>query len=92
MTEDQIAKKCIDDNFRGWSHESIYIRLHDNMTLFDRVKRDKQNPKIVFGARYYATLRDCYRSPEDVMSALKARDPSEDRMSGRRSFSGARWD
>lgn len=97
MTEDQIVKKAIDDNFKGWTHEAIFVRLHDGLTLFDRIKKDKQSKRVVFGARYYASLREAYRSPEDVMTALKARNPSEDRLSGMGSgglfcfFGGVGW-
>lgn len=77
MTEDQVAKKVIDDNFRNLSKEAVYIRRFDGLTLFERIKRDKADSKVVFGAIYYSTLREQYRSSGDVMTALKPRNDKE---------------
>lgn len=77
LTIDQQVKKCIDDNFKKHSHEALHIRLHDGLTLFDRLKRDKLDGKITFGSTYYNQLKEYYRSPTDVMAAVKPRNDSE---------------
>lgn len=77
LTLDQQVKKCIDDNFKKHSHEAIYVRLHEGLTLFDRLKRDKVDGRVTFGSTYYNQLKEYYRPPTDVMSALKPRNEHE---------------
>ena len=82
-TQDQTLRKILRDHFAGFSDEEIDIRQIDDVTLLERLKRDRESKdagqKISFGGPYYTKLRELYRAPTRAHSLLDVHDDTEAR-------------
>lgn len=75
-----IAKK-IRDNFKGWSAVSIDGALCGRLTLRQTLTRDYKlhlaNPKVPFGASYYAKVKEVFRSADPAAKQFAPRSPND---------------
>lgn len=79
-SEDGEIKKCIYDNFRGFSDEEIYCREVDNVVLFDRLKADRAKWKaggMTMGPKYYMELRKLYANGDSISNKLVPNNESD---------------
>ena len=79
---DSIVAKCLIDNFKGASTEVTDIRLHEGLTLRQRLLQDKNkvmkkaSDAPTMGSVYYRELKGFYMNI-NTHEALKPRDGEE---------------
>lgn len=75
-----VAKK-IRNNFKGWGTSAIDGVVVDGLTLRQTLTRDYRahlaNPKIPFGASYYAKVQEMFREADPAAKQFIPRDPAE---------------
>ena len=82
LSVERAVQKCIVDNFKGFSDAEIDGTQVDNMTLRQRLLRDKSGKSsggeeaVVMGARYYKDLRSLYSSSSNPLKNLVVTDGS----------------
>jgi hypothetical protein len=77
-------KKMLIDNFKGFTHEQIYMRMVDGACLYERLRQDKKKwatGELVMGPYYYRDLRtlyECSNSPKNTIAILNANEEEDD--------------
>ncbi len=78
---DQATQRAINDNFKSWPASAIDSTLVENLTLRQRIARDKlrqrASPPFPMGGPYYRHLKTIYAPAEDVGRQFKIAKPDE---------------
>jgi hypothetical protein len=77
-------KKMLIDNFKGFTHEQIYMRMVEGSCLYERLRQDKKKwaaGEFTMGPYYYRDLRKLFESstsPNNTIAILNPNDEEDD--------------
>lgn len=72
LTTEQVAAKCVKDNFKGWSYSQVHGQEVQGLSLFARLCSDIEKKKNgtfegSWGACYFRQLKSLYSAEGQSM-------------------------
>jgi hypothetical protein len=78
-------KKMLIDNFKGFTHEQIYMRIVEGSCLYERLRLDKKKwaaGELTMGPYYYRDLRKLFESSTSASNTIAILNPNDEEDDG----------